>query len=117
MKSLTLDITHLLGNELQSRFAVRDLKEYIVNTDASHINIDFSNVTFATRSFIDEYYNIFMKDDSLLKKVMPLNLPEDFQQILEIVKRTQKKKKETSLDAGIIRCETFDELEKVFLAL
>ena len=63
-----IDITSLLGADLKSRYAVKDLLLYINNTEADSVVIDFAKVKFATRSFIDEYYNVIMKKIILNKK-------------------------------------------------
>ena len=55
MKTI-LDITTILSQDLKSRFAVNDLFLYIKNAGSESIVIDFANVKFATRSFVDEYH-------------------------------------------------------------
>ena len=52
MKNI-IDITNLLSADLKSRYAVNDLLLFINNTEGDDIVIDFANVKFATRSFID----------------------------------------------------------------
>lgn len=110
-----LDITSLLGADLKSRCAVKDLLLYINNTEADSIVIDFKKVKFATRSFIDEYYNVIMKNNtSLAKKVTTINIPVDIQYIFNVVQSTQYKKKNVQLDATVVKCDTFAELQKIF---
>lgn len=62
----TIDITELLTPDLKSRLRARDLKDYVDNKQDSEIKLDFQKVNFATRSFIDEFYNLFLKDPSSL---------------------------------------------------
>ena len=57
MNSITLDITDILSQDLKSRSTVTDLRVFIEHQQAENVMIDFSKVLFATRSFIDEYYN------------------------------------------------------------
>lgn len=116
MKTI-IDITTLLTQDLKSRYAVKDLLLYIENTGADTVVVDFSNVQFATRSFIDEYYNAIIKDKSANIKVNTINIPDDIQMIFDSVARTQTKTKDIKLDATVVKCETFADLKKVFSTL
>lgn len=57
----TIDNTEILSQDLKSRMRAKDLKEYVDNCQVSEIILDFQKVNFATRSFIDEFYNLFLK--------------------------------------------------------
>jgi hypothetical protein len=95
----TIDITHILSPDLKSRLRVNDLKLFIENTQEDCVVLDFSNVKFATRSFIDEFYNVFLKTpDSLKVKVDITNVPEDISKIFEMVSHTQTKAKTIPAD-------------------
>ena len=112
MKTI-IDITTILSADLKSRFAVSDLLLYIKNTGSKSVVVDFTNVKFATRSFVDEYYNIIMKDQSAIK-IETINIPEDIQVIFDVVKRTQHKEKDIKLDAMVVKCKTFTDIQNVF---
>ena len=58
----TIDITTVLSPDLKSRSTVADLLLYVLNSNEQEIQIDFAKVLFATRSFMDEYYNTFVRD-------------------------------------------------------
>jgi len=113
----TIDITNILSPDLKSRFAVNDLLLYIKNTECDDVIIDFSGVKFATRSFIDEYYNVIMKNAPSNILIETINIPEDIQIIFDVVKRTQHKEKDIKLDATVIRCKSFADVQKVFNSL
>lgn len=90
----TIDITEILSPDLKSRMRAKDLELYIRNCDEDSVTIDFSNVKFATRSFIDEFYNLFMKNPAQLPYHVEItNVPEDINTILEAVSRTQTRAK------------------------
>ena len=90
----TIDITQILSPDLKSRNRAQDLSLYVSNTGDDSVMLDFSNVKFATRSFMDEFYNLFLKNPSSLPyKVQITNVPEDINTILESVSRTQTKAK------------------------
>lgn len=87
---MTIDITNILTPTLQSRVRVADLKEYIINSQVDDVVLDFKNVVFATRSFMDEFYRVFLKDSSNNAfKVRVVNLPNDINSMLESVTKTQ----------------------------
>ena len=86
----TIDITQILSPDLKSRMRARDLELFIRNSGEDAVVLDFSNVKFATRSFIDEFYNLFLKaPGNLPYRVEITNVPEDINTILETVSRTQ----------------------------
>lgn len=90
----TIDITQILSPDLKSRKRVHDLDLFIRNSGEDVVVMNFSNVKFATRSFIDEFYNLFLKDpDGLPYCVEITNVPEDIDTILETVSRTQTRTK------------------------
>ncbi len=55
MEDKVIDIAAQLGCDLKSRTAVRNLYDEFVNNNWTDAKIDFSNVNFATRSFMDEF--------------------------------------------------------------
>lgn len=86
----TIDITHILSPDLKSRVRAHDLKVFIDNTQEDAVTLDFQNVKFATRSFIDEFYNLFLKSPNTNSfQVEITNVPEDINTILQAVSRTQ----------------------------
>lgn len=86
----TIDITQILSIDLKSRARANDLKLFIDNCGESHVVIDFQKVQFATRSFMDEFYNLFLKDaEEQSCTVEIINVPEDINHMLEVVSRTQ----------------------------
>ena len=111
--NITVDIATLLKPDLMSRFAVADLLLYIHNTGSESVVVDFAGVKFATRSFVDEYYNVIMKNPSSIK-IETINIPEDIQVIFDVVQRTQHKEKDIKLDATVVKCKTFADVQRVF---
>lgn len=112
----TIDITTILSQDLKSRYAVSDLLLYIKNMGCESAVVDFTNVKFATRSFIDEYYNAIMKSQNEIK-IETINIPEDIQYIFEAVQRTQHKEKDIQLDATVVKCKTFADVQRVLSSL
>ena len=107
----TIDITRILSQDLKSRSRANDLLLFIKNSNESEVTIDFRNVMFATRSFIDEFYNLFIKDTAELPcKVSITNLPEDIQAMLDSVSKTQTKVKTIPPTSEVVNVTTVDEM-------
>lgn len=58
-----------------------------------------------------------MKNHSANFKIETLNIPEDIQVIFDVVQRTQHKEKDIQLDATVVKCKTFADVQRVFGAL
>ena len=83
----------------------------IENSKAYSVVIDFHGVKFATRSFIDEFYNVFLKTPgSLPFKVEITNVPEDINMMLESVSHTQTRAKTIPAHTPERSFRTADEL-------
>lgn len=107
----TIDITQILSPDLKSRCSVNDLRLFIENSQEDAVALDFNNVKFATRSFIDEFYNVFMKTpESLPFKVEITNVPEDINMIFESVSHTQTRAKTIPAHTPVLSFNTADEL-------
>ena len=104
----TIDITNVIAVDLRSRSTVHDLLHLIQNSDEKKVALDFSKVDFATRSFVDEFYNVFIKKPVEGIDIKYENMPDDFVKMLEVVKQTQngKPSQEKIADA-----ESFDTVE------
>ena len=110
---ITIDITSILSPDLKSRSRANDLMLFIKNSNESEVVIDFSKVMFATRSFIDEFYNLFLKDaTSLPFKVEITNVPEDIQAMITSVSKTQTKVKTIRPTSNVLNFENVDDLLK-----
>ena len=88
----TIDIAQILSPDLKSRMRAQDLKLLMVNSGEDAFELDFSHVKFATRSFMDEFYNLFLKDPQANAfDVTVTNVPEDIKAMLDAVSRSQVK--------------------------
>jgi hypothetical protein len=90
----TIDIAAILTPDLKSRMRAQDLKSLIENSGAYAVDMDFHGVKFATRSFVDEFYNLFLKNPEANSFSMNLiNVPSDIKAMLDAVSRTQVRAK------------------------
>ena len=86
----TIDIAQILSPDLKSRMRAQDLRLLMENSGEDAFVVDFANVKFATRSFIDEFYNLFLKDPTTNAFTLEItNVPEDIKAMLDVVSRTQ----------------------------
>lgn len=106
----TIDITKILSADLKSRARAHDLKLFVGNCDDKEIILDFQNVKFATRSFIDEFYNLFLKNPSdLAYSIQITNVPEDINTMIETVSKTQYRIRTIRETAHVKAFTTIDE--------
>jgi len=90
----TIDIAQILSPDLKSRMRVQDLKLLVENSGVDAVEMDFQGVKFATRSFIDEFYNLFLKNPEVNSFSLELiNVPSDIKAMLDAVSRTQVRAK------------------------
>ena len=89
-----IDIAQIFSPDLKSRMRAQDLKLLIENSEEKEIELDFQGVKFATRSFIDEFYNLFLKNPKVNTfQVKLTNVHEDIKTMLDTVSRTQVRAK------------------------
>lgn len=90
----TIDIAAILSPDLKSRMRAQDLKQLIENSGVDSVVMDFKGVLFATRSFIDEFYNLFLKTPEANSfHVELINVPSDIKSMMDSVSRTQVRAK------------------------
>ncbi|HOG41607.1 MAG TPA: hypothetical protein PLI69_03600 [Bacteroidales bacterium] len=84
-------ISQILSDDLKSRSSVHTLYVALKSKYINELVFDFSNVNFASRSFIDEFYNVFIKEHRPKLE----NVPDKIAVILDAVSRTQEENKKT----------------------
>lgn len=89
---------------------IGDLALYITNTGAQSVVVDFGKVQFVTRSFVDEFYNTFIKQAPTGVQVELSNVSEDIQAVFEAVKSTQTKKKPVANTGSVRSFDTISQL-------
>jgi len=112
----TIDITTIAGPDLKSRLLVHDILIFLRNTGEESVTLDFSNVKFATRSFMDEFYNTFVKQDCEYK-VSLVGMPEDIEYMLKVVGNTQNKPKQIESVGEVTYCTSIEELRQCLASI
>lgn len=107
----TIDITTILGSELKSRTSARDFAKYLQNMEIREARVDFSHVKSVTRSFMDEFYNLFLKDAKVNAfSVKIVNVPEDIKAILDAVSRTQVRTSTIPSDTPEVKFKSVNDM-------
>jgi len=118
MKSpYTIQMRELLGKDLRSRSSVADLLLFMKNTGESSFIIDFSDVQFVTRSFMDEFYNGVIKPTCPGFRVRLEQVPADIQAVLDVVKGTQKSGKKQANSGRVLTFKSLDEVSEYLKGL
>lgn len=107
----TIDISSIIGQDLKSRVAVQDVLGFVKNTGDCDVTLDFSKVQFATRSFVDEFYNTFVKEDCEFPVILS-GVPEDIAYMFQVVSSTQNKPKKMESVGNVSYCFTMPELKR-----
>jgi len=116
----TIDITTILGNELKSRTSARDFAKYLQNMEIVHAQVDFSHVKSVTRSFMDEFYYLLVREGNTYGVHLALiNMGEQAQEFLRAVKVTADTPRKTSVpdDARFLNPSSMLQLNEYLATL
>lgn len=111
--SVTIDITTILSPDLKSTSAADDLLLFVKNTSEKFASIDFANVKFVTRSFIEEFHDIFLRNEDIDMKVELLNVSNDIQKVFDTVSKTQNKTKNISNKGSVVPFDNMNDYLKM----
>lgn len=116
MKTIvTIDIAKTLNIDLISRSTVDVLYSDIEKIRESVVIIDFANVKFVTRSFMDEFYNKIINNNALTTKIELKNVSQDIQMTLCRVSKTQEKTHKVSqMQSSVKTFSNIVDVEKYF---
>lgn len=112
----TIDITTILGTELKSRTSARDFATYLQNMRVDDACVDFSRVNSVTRSFMDEFYQLLLKEGkALAANILLINLNQQAEAFLRSVEQTTSHPRsaiKTSANARFINLQTVQQLSE-----
>jgi hypothetical protein len=114
--NVIIDITSIVGLELKSRMAVKNVSNFLKGLDSTVVLLDFKNVKFATRSFIDEFYITFMRDSSK-SNIELINVSSEMLSLFEVVKSTQTKGKNVKIIGSVKSFHTVSEINRYLSSL
>lgn len=83
----TINIAKEIFDHLEGRGFARQLRDMILERNLKEVQLDFADVSFTGRSFMDEFYREVYINPNF--KTIPINMAEDFRLMLEAVSHTQ----------------------------
>ncbi len=116
----TIDITTILGSDLKSRTSARDFAKYLQNMGIAQVEIDFTHVKSVTRSFMDEFYHLLLRDNNAQGVQLEIiNMDEQTQEFLKAVKKTADapRKMVAPDDARFLNPDTLQQLSEYLTTL
>ncbi|MDR3309499.1 MAG: hypothetical protein LBS80_06065 [Tannerella sp.] len=115
METKTIRISELINESLRSRTEAQKL--YAVSADCKEraLTIDFSNVSFMSRSFADEFCEVVKELKKAHKTVVCINENENIRIMLQIVSENRGKAREVKVDGVVKEFLNFADLS-LFMA-
>lgn len=119
----TINIAEIISPDLGFRTQARGFRQFVDENYAAKeaVMIDFSGVQFASRAFMDEFYNLFFLPSATASfpvKVEVVNLPADIAAILEAVARTNTQPRvhsaDTEPEVSEVKFESVKEMAEYF---
>ena len=111
MKTIEIDIAKQIGENLKSRVLVRELHDLVLNHEVESLVLDFRNVSFASRSFMDEFFNVFLKSSVFKTKL--IHVSPELQTLLDTVRDTQHRSKTYKLKRNSDNVKSFSSIVEV----
>lgn len=109
MKTLTLTVEKILGNDIRTRARIFELTNLM--EDAEECLLDFSGVTFISRSFADELISL---SESSSRKINIINVNDEINTLLNIVRKGRTLKSQTSHKSNIHILKSMKDVENFF---
>lgn len=108
---MKIDIAKQIGQNLKSRVLVRDFYDLILNLKVESLVLDFRNVRFASRSFMDEFFNVILESNDF--KTILIHVSPELQTMLDTVRETQHRPKNYKLKRKSDNVETFSSIAEI----
>lgn len=114
----TIIVRETAGSNLVSRPTAKDLLYFVKNTGKPEVILDFSGVEFVSRSFTNEFYNLFHLNPGRGFKFTMTNVPEDMDAMLKAVTSTQDGNgKDKVAESIVYKPKDMDDLDVCFSTL
>lgn len=104
-----IDLGIVIGDDIRTRSRIRQLTD-IITPDESYI-LDFSNVSFISRSFADELVSFI---DSAKDRIVCVNMPDHISQLMAIVRRNRNTQSSAPGRGNVIKLKTTEQMEAFF---
>lgn len=108
---MKVDIANQMSQNLKSRVLVRDFYDLILDLEVESLVLDFRNVRFASRSFMDEFYNVFVEGADFKTKL--IHVSPELQTLLDTVRETQHRRKNYKLKRMSDNVKSFSTVSEI----
>lgn len=112
MNNMTVLVEKILGNDIRTRARIHDLIN--VMNDATDCDLDFTGVTFISRSFADELISM---SEAGSRNIRIVNANDEINTLLHIVKKGRNIKGGHSQEGDIRVLKTMKDVEMFFNAI
>jgi len=99
MKEYRIEIAKLISTELRSRTEAQKIASEISRVNAKKTMIDFTGVSFISRSFADEYCNVMNTSNAV-----STGMSKNIKLMIAIVKKNRNKGKNVRTSENVIDC-------------
>lgn len=113
----TIYIKDLAGRDILGRIAAHDILSAAYNCRDNEVVMDFDEVQFTTRSFMDEFYNEVRKASASGLKITLENMSDDLKHMYSAVSKTQKGGTVKITMKPYSRPKTIADMERIFAQL
>lgn len=114
----TIRVNEILGTTIHTREAVIQLLDLLKKSPDSKIELDFSEVSYISRSFADQFYADKMKLMSEEKKdIIVTNANEEVINMLHAVAQTQNKSFRGYSTFPVYKYSTLNQLDNFLLSI
>jgi anti-anti-sigma regulatory factor len=116
MKERTIKIVELLSTDIRSRNNADYVRKEIEKTNAQHVILDLSNVSFVSRSFADELLNVIAESHD--KEITLAHLSDEVKTMIDLVANGRKQKRVRNQgDNSIIVLKDMNSVHEFFSTL
>lgn len=110
-----VSVAALIGKELRSRTEAESIYDSVKNVASNHILLDFSHISFMSRSFADELCEVVEKLEKEGKQIASVYDDESIEIAVDIVHTNRRKPKQIKTNATTVELQTMKKLSD-FLA-
>ncbi len=108
MKEYRIEIAKLISTELRSRTEAKRIASVIDSARTNNIVIDFSDITFMSRSFTDEFCGIVAN-----KNITYINMSGNIKLMIDIVSKNRNNPKNIQLNGNVVDCSDMNSLSLI----
>jgi hypothetical protein len=112
-----IQVAEILGNTIHTRDAAKQLLSVVAADPCAQTELDFSEVTYISRSFADQFHSDKLQlIASSQKQIIVTNANEEVVNMLQAVAKTQNKSYQNS-SLPVFKYSNWNQLENYLLSI